>query len=101
MALFLQETDHLLLQASLKGELEASQQQVEVYKIQLAEMTSEKHKIHEHLKTSAEQHQRTLSAYQQRVVALQEESRAAKVCPSGLNPWGSSTLGYSLAVFCN
>lgn len=72
------ETDHLLLQASLKGELEASQQQVEVYKIQLAEMTSEKHKIHEHLKTSAEQHQRTLSAYQQRVVALQEESRTAK-----------------------
>jgi hypothetical protein len=33
MALFLQETDHLLLQASLKGELEASQQQVEVYKV--------------------------------------------------------------------
>ncbi|CAO2608074.1 GRIP and coiled-coil domain-containing protein 2 [Lemmus lemmus] len=72
------ESDHLLLQASLKGELEASQQQVEVYKIQLAEITSEKHKIHEHLKTSAEQHQRTLSAYQQRVAALQEESRAAK-----------------------
>ncbi|XP_051009023.1 GRIP and coiled-coil domain-containing protein 2 [Acomys russatus] len=72
------ETDHLLLQASLKGELEASQQQVEVYKIQLAEVTSEKHKTHEHLKTSAEQHQRTLSAYQQRVAALQEESRAAK-----------------------
>uniref|UniRef100_A0A8C6QLY6 GRIP and coiled-coil domain-containing protein 2 n=1 Tax=Nannospalax galili TaxID=1026970 RepID=A0A8C6QLY6_NANGA len=72
------ETDHLILQASLKGELEASQQQVEVYKIQLAEVTSEKHKIHEHLKTSAEQHQRTLSAYQQRVAALQEESRAAK-----------------------
>ncbi|XP_026634015.1 GRIP and coiled-coil domain-containing protein 2 [Microtus ochrogaster] len=72
------ESDHLLLQASLKGELEASQQQVEVYKIQLAEITSEKHKIHEHLKTSAEQHQRTLSAYQQRVAALQEESRTAK-----------------------
>ncbi|XP_006712933.1 GRIP and coiled-coil domain-containing protein 2 isoform X1 [Homo sapiens] len=72
------ETDHLILQASLKGELEASQQQVEVYKIQLAEITSEKHKIHEHLKTSAEQHQRTLSAYQQRVTALQEECRAAK-----------------------
>ncbi|XP_051690640.1 GRIP and coiled-coil domain-containing protein 2 isoform X2 [Oryctolagus cuniculus] len=72
------ETDHLILQASLKGELEASQQQVEVYKIQLAEITSEKHKIHEHLKTSAEQHQRTLSAYQQKVTALQEESRTAK-----------------------
>uniref|UniRef100_A0A8C9AJY1 GRIP and coiled-coil domain containing 2 n=1 Tax=Prolemur simus TaxID=1328070 RepID=A0A8C9AJY1_PROSS len=72
------ETDHLILQASLKGELEASQQQVELYKIQLAELTSEKHKIHEHLKTSVEQHQRTVSAYQQRVTALQEESRAAK-----------------------
>ncbi|XP_011235712.1 GRIP and coiled-coil domain-containing protein 2 isoform X1 [Ailuropoda melanoleuca] len=72
------ETNHLILQASLKGELEASQQQVEVYKIQLAEITSEKHKVHEHLKTSADQHQRTLSAYQQRVTALQEECRAAK-----------------------
>ncbi|XP_076991053.1 GRIP and coiled-coil domain-containing protein 2 [Tamandua tetradactyla] len=72
------ETDHLVLQASLKGELEASQQQVEVYKIQLAETTSEKHKIHEHLKTSAEQHQHTLSAYQQKVAALQEECRTAK-----------------------
>ncbi|XP_029792924.1 GRIP and coiled-coil domain-containing protein 2 isoform X3 [Suricata suricatta] len=72
------ETDHLILQASLKGELEASQQQVEVYKIQLAEMTSEKRKAHEQLKTSADQHQRTLSAYQQRVTALQEECRTAK-----------------------
>ncbi|KAF6321145.1 GRIP and coiled-coil domain containing 2 [Rhinolophus ferrumequinum] len=72
------ETDHLMLQASLKGDLEASQQQVEVYKIRLAEMTSEKHKVHEHLKTSADQHQRTLSAYQQKVTALQEECRVAK-----------------------
>lgn len=72
------ETDHLMLQASLKGELEASQQQVEVYKIRLAEITSEKHKVHEHLKTSADQHQRTLSAYQQKVTALQEECRVAK-----------------------
>ncbi|XP_021113812.1 GRIP and coiled-coil domain-containing protein 2 isoform X4 [Heterocephalus glaber] len=72
------ETDHLILQASLKGELEASQQQGEVYKIQLAEVTAEKHKLHENLKASAEQHQRALGAFQQRVAALQEESRAAK-----------------------
>lgn len=72
------ETDHLMLQASLKGDLEASQQQVEVYKIRLAEITSEKHKVHEHLKTSADQHQRTLSAYQQKLTALQEECRVAK-----------------------
>ncbi|EPQ19183.1 GRIP and coiled-coil domain-containing protein 2, partial [Myotis brandtii] len=73
------ETDHLLLQASLKSELEASQQQVEVYKIQLAEITSEKHNAHEHLKASVDQHQRALSVYQQKVAALQEECRAAKV----------------------
>ncbi|XP_045691147.1 GRIP and coiled-coil domain-containing protein 2 isoform X2 [Phyllostomus hastatus] len=73
------ETDQLILQASLKGELEACQQQVEFYKIQLAEITSEKHNVHERLKTSADQHQRTLSAYQQKVTALQEECRAARV----------------------
>ncbi|XP_006883889.1 PREDICTED: GRIP and coiled-coil domain-containing protein 2 [Elephantulus edwardii] len=72
------ETNHLMLQESLKSDLEKSQQQVEVYKIQLAEITSEKHKIHEQLKTSAEQHQRTLSAYQQKITALQEECHTAK-----------------------
>ncbi|MEJ1288253.1 GRIP and coiled-coil domain containing 2 [Cricetulus griseus] len=62
-----------------KKQLQKTMQELElVKKIQLAEITSEKHKIHEHLKTSAEQHQRTLSAYQQRVAALQEESRTAK-----------------------
>uniref|UniRef100_A0A452J4N3 GRIP domain-containing protein n=1 Tax=Gopherus agassizii TaxID=38772 RepID=A0A452J4N3_9SAUR len=72
------ENDRLILQASLKGELEASQQQVEVYKIQLAELTSEKHKIQEHLRTSSEQHQRTLSSYQRKIATLQEECNTAK-----------------------
>ncbi|KAM6212812.1 GRIP and coiled-coil domain-containing protein 2 [Sarcoramphus papa] len=72
------ENDHLMLQASLKGELEASQQQVEAYKIQVAVLTSEKHKVQEHLRTSSEQHQRTLSAYQQKIATLQEECRAAQ-----------------------
>ncbi|NWR71341.1 GCC2 protein, partial [Centropus unirufus] len=67
------ENDHLMLQASLKGELEASQQQ-----IQVAVLTSEKHKVQEHLRTSSEQHQRTLSAYQQKIAVLQEECRAAQ-----------------------
>ncbi|NXV84540.1 GCC2 protein, partial [Calonectris borealis] len=67
------ENDHLILQASLKGELEASQQQ-----IQVAVLTSEKHKVQEHLRTSSEQHQRTLSAYQQKIATLQEECRAAQ-----------------------
>ncbi|KAM6316656.1 GRIP and coiled-coil domain-containing protein 2 [Aegotheles albertisi] len=72
------ENDHLMLQASLKGELEASQQQVEAYKIQVAVLTSEKHKVQEHLRTSSEQHQRALSAYQQKIATLQEECRAAQ-----------------------
>ncbi|XP_065509018.1 GRIP and coiled-coil domain-containing protein 2 [Caloenas nicobarica] len=72
------ENDLLMLQASLKGELEASQQQVEAYKIQVAVLMSEKHKVQEHLRTSSEQHQRTLSAYQQKIATLQEECRAAQ-----------------------
>ncbi|XP_061853306.1 GRIP and coiled-coil domain-containing protein 2 isoform X2 [Colius striatus] len=72
------ENDHIMLQASLKGELEASQQQVEAYKIQVAVLTSEKHKAQEHLRTSSEQHQRTLGSYQQKIATLQEECRAAQ-----------------------
>ncbi|NXQ43904.1 GCC2 protein, partial [Catharus fuscescens] len=78
------ESDHLMLQASLKGELEASQQQVEAFKarnfllIQVAVLTSEKHKVQEQLRTSSEQHQRTMSACQQKIAALQEECRAAQ-----------------------
>ncbi|NWR10219.1 GCC2 protein, partial [Paradoxornis webbianus] len=80
------ENDHLTLQASLKGELEASQQQVEAYKarnftfllIQVAVLTSEKHKVQEQLRTSSEQHQRTMSACQQKIATLQEECRAAQ-----------------------
>ncbi|KAF7252927.1 GRIP and coiled-coil domain-containing protein 2 [Varanus komodoensis] len=71
----LQENELLRLQASLKGELEANQQQVD---IQLAELTSENHKIQEHLRTSLEQHQRVLNTYQQKLTALQEECSTAK-----------------------
>ncbi|NWU76245.1 GCC2 protein, partial [Onychorhynchus coronatus] len=67
------ENDHLMLQESLKGELEASQQQ-----IQVALLTSEKHKVQEQLRTSSEQHQRTMSACQQKIATLQEECRAAQ-----------------------
>ncbi|NXM53718.1 GCC2 protein, partial [Illadopsis cleaveri] len=67
------ENDQLMLQTSLKGELEASQQQ-----IQVAVLTSEKHKVQEQLRTSLEQHQRTMSACQQKIATLQEECRAAQ-----------------------
>ncbi|NWS96243.1 GCC2 protein, partial [Mionectes macconnelli] len=67
------ENDYLMLQESLKGELEASQQQ-----IQVAVLTSEKHKVQEQLRTSSEQHQRTMSACQQKIATLQDECRAAQ-----------------------
>ncbi|NWV74032.1 GCC2 protein, partial [Dasyornis broadbenti] len=67
------ENDHLTLQVSLKEELEASQQQ-----IQVAVLTSEKHKVQEQLRTSSEQHQRTMSACQQKIATLKEECRAAQ-----------------------
>lgn len=47
--------------------------------IQLANVTSEKHKLQEQLRTSMEHHQRVLSTYQQKLAALQEECSAAKV----------------------
>ncbi|XP_075192565.1 GRIP and coiled-coil domain-containing protein 2 isoform X2 [Anomaloglossus baeobatrachus] len=72
------ESDLLILQASLKGELEASQQHVEAYKIQVAELTSEKHKVQEQLRTLTEQHQRAANTYHQKLLALQEECTAAK-----------------------
>ncbi|XP_053311061.1 GRIP and coiled-coil domain-containing protein 2 [Spea bombifrons] len=72
------ESDQLIIQASLKGELEASQQQVEAYKIQVAELMSEKHKVQEQLRALSEQHQRATNTYQQKLSALQEECTAAK-----------------------
>lgn len=49
------------------------------FQIQVAALTSEKHKVQEHLRTSSEQHQRTLNAYQQKIATLREECRAAQV----------------------
>ncbi|KAI1241665.1 hypothetical protein IHE44_0005151 [Lamprotornis superbus] len=46
--------------------------------IQVAILTSEKHKVQEQLRTSSEQHQRTMSACQQKIATLQEECRAAQ-----------------------
>lgn len=51
--------------------------------IQLADITSEKHRIQEHLRTSLEQHQRVQSTYQQKLAALQEECSTAKVFSCG------------------
>nr|XP_033804534.1 GRIP and coiled-coil domain-containing protein 2 isoform X2 [Geotrypetes seraphini] len=72
------ETDHLLFQASLKGELEANQQQVEIYKIQVAELTAIKLKVQEQLRASVEQQHRSISTYQHKIAALQDACSTAK-----------------------
>ncbi|XP_051882341.1 GRIP and coiled-coil domain-containing protein 2 [Pristis pectinata] len=72
------EAEQLVLQAAIKGDLELSQQQVENYKIQIAELTAENHKIHEQLRQANEQNHRTLSAFTQKMAALQEECKIAK-----------------------
>uniref|UniRef100_A0A8C3LW64 GRIP and coiled-coil domain containing 2 n=1 Tax=Chrysolophus pictus TaxID=9089 RepID=A0A8C3LW64_CHRPC len=61
-----------------KKELADSKQALTLAHQSIAALTSEKHKVQEHLRTSSEQHQRTLSAYQQKIATLQEECRAAQ-----------------------
>ncbi|KAM6970505.1 uncharacterized protein gcc2 [Aplochiton taeniatus] len=73
-----QEASHMMLQATLKGELEAYQQQLESSKIQVCEVTAERHRVQEQLRTVTEQHQRTTSALQHTLSTLQEECDVAK-----------------------
>uniref|UniRef100_UPI00398F344F GRIP and coiled-coil domain-containing protein 2 n=1 Tax=Pristiophorus japonicus TaxID=55135 RepID=UPI00398F344F len=72
------EVEQLVLQASIKEELEANQQQVENYKIQVAELTAENHKIQEQLRQTNEQNRRTVSTFTHKMEALQEECNIAK-----------------------
>ncbi|XP_048850322.1 GRIP and coiled-coil domain-containing protein 2 isoform X2 [Brienomyrus brachyistius] len=72
------EVDQMFVQASLKGELEAHQQQLEDYKIQCSSLTAEKHRLQEQLRTVTEQQQRTASTFQHRLSTLQEECSTTK-----------------------
>ncbi|XP_066562097.1 GRIP and coiled-coil domain-containing protein 2 isoform X2 [Amia ocellicauda] len=72
------EADQMVLQASLRGKLEASQQQLEEHKIQSAELAAERHRLQEQLRSLTEQHQRAAGSFQQRLGALQEECSSAK-----------------------
>lgn len=68
----------MMLQASLKGELEAHQQQLESSKIQVCELTAESHRLQEQMRSVLEQQQRTSTSLQHRLTALQEECNTAK-----------------------
>ncbi|XP_067265156.1 GRIP and coiled-coil domain-containing protein 2 isoform X3 [Chanodichthys erythropterus] len=72
------EAAQMISQASLRGELEAHQQQLEEYKIQCSELTAERHRLQEQLRLMGEQHQRTSSSQQLSLKALQDECSATK-----------------------
>ncbi|XP_077435618.1 GRIP and coiled-coil domain-containing protein 2 [Vanacampus margaritifer] len=73
-----QENSLALLQASLRGELEANQQQLESTKIEVCDLTAERHRLQDQLRSALEQQQRTSSSLQQRINSLQQESDIAK-----------------------
>uniref|UniRef100_A0A4W5L6I5 GRIP and coiled-coil domain containing 2 n=1 Tax=Hucho hucho TaxID=62062 RepID=A0A4W5L6I5_9TELE len=73
-----QEAIQMMTLASLKGELEAHQQQLENNKIQCCDLTVERHRLQEQLRTLTEQQQRTSSSLQQRLTTLQQEANTAK-----------------------
>uniref|UniRef100_A0A3B5AAR3 GRIP and coiled-coil domain-containing protein 2-like n=1 Tax=Stegastes partitus TaxID=144197 RepID=A0A3B5AAR3_9TELE len=73
-----QESSLMMLQASLKGELEAHQQQLENSKIEVSELTAERQRLQEQLRSALEQQQRTSSSLQQRIHSLQQERDTAK-----------------------
>ncbi|KAF7670357.1 hypothetical protein LDENG_00252290 [Lucifuga dentata] len=73
-----QEASLMMMQASLRGELEANQQQLENSKIEVCELTSERHRLQEQLRCVLEQQQRASSSLQQRISSLQHERDTAK-----------------------
>ncbi|XP_064800370.1 GRIP and coiled-coil domain-containing protein 2-like isoform X2 [Oncorhynchus masou masou] len=73
-----QEAIQMMTLASMKGELEAHQQQLENNKIQCCDLTAERHRLQEQLRTLTEQQQRTSSSLQQRLTTLQQEANTAR-----------------------
>ncbi|KAL7866308.1 hypothetical protein SRHO_G00115550 [Serrasalmus rhombeus] len=73
-----EEVSQMIVQSSLKGELEASQQQLESYKIQCSDLTADRHRLQEQLKSANDQHQKVFSSYQHQLSALQDELSSKK-----------------------
>ncbi|CAL8321057.1 unnamed protein product [Merluccius merluccius] len=73
-----QNASSMMLQASLKGELETNQQHLESCKIEVSELMAERHRLQEQLRCATEQHQRTASSLQQRISNLQQECEMSK-----------------------
>lgn len=101
----------MMVQASLRGELEANQQQLEslkvggdfstqehlhmcffvcksacasLFQIEVCELSAERHRLQEQLRSALEQHQRTSNSLQQRISSLQTERDNTKVHSSSI-----------------
>ncbi|MCI4378037.1 hypothetical protein PGIGA_G00211180 [Pangasianodon gigas] len=73
-----EEASQMILQSSLKGELEAIQQQLENYKIQCSELTADRHRLQEQLKSVSDHHQKSVTSYQHQVTTLQNDLSSTK-----------------------
>ncbi|XP_060731873.1 GRIP and coiled-coil domain-containing protein 2 isoform X1 [Tachysurus vachellii] len=72
------EASQMTLQSSMKGELEEIQQQLEIYKIQCSELTADRHRLQEQLKSVSDQYQKSVTSYQSQVTALQNDLSSTK-----------------------
>ncbi|XP_076858221.1 GRIP and coiled-coil domain-containing protein 2 isoform X2 [Brachyhypopomus gauderio] len=77
-----EEASQMMIQSSLKGELECCVQQLEACKIQCSELLAERHRLQEQLKSVSDQQQKAASSSQNRISTLQEQltSTKAELC---------------------
>ncbi|XP_066542341.1 GRIP and coiled-coil domain-containing protein 2 isoform X2 [Hoplias malabaricus] len=73
-----EEVSQMIIQSSLKGELEAMQNQLENCKIQCSDLTADQYRLQEQLKSVNDQHQKAINSYQHHLTTLQEELRFKK-----------------------
>uniref|UniRef100_A0A4W4H5X4 GRIP domain-containing protein n=1 Tax=Electrophorus electricus TaxID=8005 RepID=A0A4W4H5X4_ELEEL len=76
------EVSSMMIQSSLKGELEGSLQQLDGYKIQCSELLADRHRLQEQLKSLSDQHLKAVGTFQCNVNTLQEQlsSTKAELC---------------------
>ncbi|KAK1789102.1 hypothetical protein P4O66_015049 [Electrophorus voltai] len=77
-----EEASQMMIQSSLKGELEGSLQQLDGYKIQCSELLADRHRLQEQLKSLSDQHLKAVGTFQCNVNTLQEQlsSTKAELC---------------------
>ncbi|XP_077584358.1 GRIP and coiled-coil domain-containing protein 2 isoform X2 [Stigmatopora nigra] len=73
-----QENSLAVLQASLRGELEANQQQLESTKVEMCDLSAERLRLQDQLTSALDQQEKTSRSLQQRIDSLLQERDIAK-----------------------